>query len=156
MRGINLAERGHIVNILPAKDVTGGATGDVFSMAKWSHATIILTIGVSAAAFTKIFLTCGTDYTPANAEDLPFRLYSEETALGDTLAAAELVALAGKTPSANDSIMYVIELDHTELPETKHFVQLRLTNGVNSVIAAAVAILTGGRYIQDQSATAII
>ena len=156
MRGINLAERGHIVNILPAKDITGGATGDVFSMAKWSHATIILTIGVSAAAFTKIFITVGTDYTPSNAEDIPFNMYKEETALGDTLGAREAVAVAGYTPSANDNIMYVIELDHTELPETKHFVQLRLTNGANAVLAAAVAILTGGRYIQDQSATAII
>ena len=154
-KGINLAERGHIVNILSPIDITGGKTGDVFSMAKYSHATIIVQIGVSAAAFTKILVNECTDFAGAGATAIAFNVYKEETAAGDTLGARTAVAAAGLTPSANDTIMYVIELDASELTEDSHFVQLSLTNTTNSVIASAVAILTGARYAEEQSPTAI-
>lgn len=155
MRGINIAEMGHIVNILPAVDITGGVTGDVFSMKNYGHASIVVQVGVSAAAFTKIIVNECSNFAGDNAVAIPFRLYSEETDAGDTLGAGEEVAAAGKTPSANNNIMYVIELDAAALSEGKHFVQLSLTNGSNSVIASAIAILTGARYAEDQSPTAI-
>lgn len=156
MRGINLSEGAHIVNVLPAVDITGGKVGDIFSMAKWSHATIIMTVGVSAAAWTKILLEECSDFAGTNNVAIPFRMYKEETALGDTLTSYEMVAAAGYTPNAADNIMYIIELDHSELSEGKQFVKWSVTNGANSVIAACVAILTGARYANDQSATAII
>lgn len=155
MSGFNIAEMGHVVNILPPVDITGGVTGDVFSMANYSHATIIVQVGVSAAAFTKIILNECTDFAAAGATAIPFSVYKEETALGDTLGARTAVLAAGLTPSANDNIFYVIELDAAELSDGYNFVQLSLTNGVNSVIASAVAILSGARFGGDQSATAI-
>lgn len=150
-----IAEQFHVVNILPPIDITGGVTGDVFTMAKHSHATIIVQIGVSAAAFTKIIVNQCTDFAATGATAIAFNVYKEETAAGDTLSARTAVAATGLTPSANDSIMYVIELDAAELSEGYQFVQLSLTNGVNSVIASAVAVLSGSRYGSDQSATVI-
>lgn len=155
MRGIALAEVGHIVNILPPIDITGGKNGDVFSMENHSHATIIIQIGVSSAAFTKILVNECTSLAGAGATAIAFNVYKEETAAGDTLGARTAVTSAGLTPSANDTIMYVIELDAAELSDASHFVQLSLTNTTNSVIASAVAILTGARYGGEQSATAI-
>jgi len=152
---INVAEQLHIVNIMPPIDITGGVDADVFSMANYKHATIILAIGVSAAAFTKILVNEVDNFAGDNPVAIPFALYAEETALGDTLAAKEAVAAAGKTPSANDGIMYVIEIDADELSDGKGFIELSLTNGVNAVLASAVAILSGARYGGDQSATAI-
>lgn len=152
---INVAEQLHVVNILPPIDVTGGDAGDVFSMANYKHATIIVQVGVSAAAFTKIIVNEVDNFAGDNPVAIPFALYAEETALGDTLAAKEAVAAAGKTPSANDGIMYVIEIDADELSDGKGFIELSITNGVNSVIASAVAILSGARFGGDQSATAI-
>lgn len=154
-KGINIAEECHIVNILPPVDITGGATGDVFSMANWAKAQIIVQVGASAAAFTKVIVNACTDFSASNATAIAYNVYKEETAAGDTLGSRTAVAAAGLTPSANDSIMYVIDLDATQLPAGYHFVQLSLTNGTNSVIASAVAILTGGRYYGDQSATVI-
>lgn len=146
MRGINLAEHGHFVNILPPVDITGGVTGDVFHMKRHSHATIAVLVGVSAAAFTKIILNACSDAAGNNPEAIPFAVHKEETSAGDTLGDREAVLAAGLTPSANDNIMYVIELDAAELPTDKPYVELQLTNGANSVIASAVGILTGARY----------
>jgi len=148
-KGINIAEQCHVVNILPPVDITGGVTGDVFSMENFAHATIIVQVGVSAAAFTKIIVNECTSLAAADATAIAHAIYKEETALGDTLGARTAVLAAGTTPSANDNIFYVIELDASELSDGYGFVQLSLTNGVNSVIASAVAILSGSRYSGD-------
>jgi len=155
MRGFNVAEQGHVVNVLPPVDITGGKSGDVFTMEAHAHASIIVQIGVSAAAFTKILLNECTSFAAAGATAIAFNVYKEETAAGDTLGARTAVAATGLTPSANDNIMYVIELDADELSPGYEFVQVQLTNGTNSVLASVVAILSGARYGQDQSATAI-
>lgn len=149
--GINLAELGHFVNLVPPVDITGGVTGDVFSMRDYAHATIAVQVGVSAAAFTKIIVNKVDNFAGDNPVAIPFKLYAEEAAAGDTLGAREDVAVAGKTPSANDSIFYIIELDADELGDGYEHVQLSLTNGTNSVIASAIAILTGARYAGDPS-----
>lgn len=155
MKNSVIAEEGHIVNILPPIDITGGVTGDIFSMENFSHATIIVQVGVSAAAFTKIIVNECTDLAGTGATPIAHSIYKEETALGDTLGARTAVLAAGTTPSANDNIFYVIEIDAAELTSGSHFIQLSLTNGANSVIASAVAILSGARYAGDQNATAI-
>ena len=149
-------EHGHFVNILPAVDITGGATGDRFHMKNFKKAIIVISVGVSAAAWTKIIVRSCDAATSGTATDIAFSLYSEETALGDTLSARTAVAATGHTPSANNGIMYVIEIDADELLDGHDWVELALTNGSNSVIASAVAILTGARYAGDLSATAIV
>ena len=49
MKGINIAEALHVVNILPPQDVDGGKTSDVFSLKNHAHATIIVTCGSTNA-----------------------------------------------------------------------------------------------------------
>ena len=154
-KGFYAAQEGHFVNALPPVDISSGKLSDVWSMAKHQHCTILILVGASAAAFTKIILQACDDFVPTNTTDIPFTLFSEETAAGDTLGAKEAVAAAGKTPSANDNIMYAIEVDASELPDGKPNLRVSLTNGVNSVIASVLAILSGSRYAEDQSATAI-
>ena len=73
-KGFVIAEEGHIVNILPAVDITGGVTPQAFSMKNHAHASIILTVGVSAAAWTKIIINECTDHTGAGATAIPFAL----------------------------------------------------------------------------------
>lgn len=155
MRGINLAEAGHFVNVVPPIDITGGVTGDVFHLKHHAHATIAIQIGVSAAAFTKIILNSCDDAAAAGAAAMAYAVYKEETALGDTLGARTAVAAAGLTPSANNTIMYIIEVDAAELPQGQEYLQLSLTNTTNSVLASALAILTGSRYGEVESRTVI-
>lgn len=154
-RGFTVAEHGHVVNLKPPIDISGGEDCDVFSMENYSHASIIIQVGVSAAAFTKIIVNECTDFSATGATAIAHTIYKEETAAGDTLGAGVAVAAAGTTPSANDNIMYVIELDDAQLSDGYQFVQVQLTNGVNAVLASAVAVLSGARYGSAQSATAI-
>ncbi len=161
MQGNVLSETSHFVNILPPVDITGGKKCQAFSMKNHGHASIFIPVGVSAAAFTAIVLQYGTA-TAAIGSDvagntaMAFSIYVQETAGAshDVLGARTAVAAAGYTPSANDGIMYVIELDARELPDGNPYVQVVLTNGTNSVIAAAFAILSGARYSGAAQATA--
>ena len=156
MQGFNVAEMGHVVNVIPPVDITGGKKGDIFSMENYAHATIIIQIGVSAAAATKILVNECTDFSGSDRTAIAHAIYKEETAAGDTLGARVAAAAAGETPSDNDTIFYVIELDARELSDGSQFVEVEITNAsANSVIASAVAILSGSRYGGDQSATAI-
>jgi hypothetical protein len=154
--GIWPTEDGHIVNILPPVDITGGKQGDRFSMANYGHASIIVQVGVSAAAFTKIILNACTADTGGVATAIPYTLYPQETALGDVVGAKESVAATGRTPSANDGIFYIIELDARELPEDSKWVELSLTNTANACLASAIAILSAARYGQRSSPTTIV
>lgn len=145
----------HIVNILPPIDISGGKQGDRFHMRHHKKALIIVQVGVSAAAFTKVILNACDAASGGTATPIAFNMYAEETAAGDTLGARTAVAAAGHTPPATDNIFYVIELDAAELPDGNDWVELSLTNGANSVIASAVAILSGSRFAGDQSATVL-
>lgn len=148
MQGFNIAEEAHVVNALAPIDIAGGAVAGRFHMKHHQHATIIVQIGVSEAAFTKIIVRSCDAATAGNVTAIPFRYYAEETAGGDTLGAKQESLAAGVTPAAADSIFYVIELDGAELEEGKPWVEVALTNpSGNSVLASVVAILSGARYV---------
>lgn len=155
MKGINIAEQAHVVNILAPIDITGGKTAQAFSMKDYAHASIIIPIGVSAAAFNKILVNQCTDVNGTGATAIPFALYTQETAGAshDTLSTRTQVASSGYTPNAADNIFYIIEIDASELTDGYDCIQLQLTNATNSVIASALAILSGARYGGKQSAT---
>lgn len=148
-------EHKHYVNILPPVDITGGVTGDRFSMKYYKKAEIYVQVGVSAAAFTKIIVNSCSAATGGTATAIAFNYYAEETDAGDVLGARTAATSAGVTPSAANNIMYVIELDADELLDGHSWVELSLTNTTNSVIASAFAVLSGARYGQDQSVSVL-
>ncbi len=157
MKGINLAQQAHVASVVAPVDFTGGKTGRWLSLALYEHITFIIPIGVSAAAPTKIIVQGATDKNGTNGTAIAFDLYTAETTTVDLLAAKQRIAAAGYTPSAVDDIFYVIELDASDvvaqLGETFKYVTVQVTNGVNSVIAAVLAIASGARYQDDQSPT---
>jgi hypothetical protein len=152
VKGFRVAESGHVVNALPPVDVTGGKTSQAVKMALAGHVSFILQIGVSAAAVTGVTVQAGTATAAvgsnvAGAAAIPFRVYKQETAgaANDVLDAGTDVTPSGFVPSANDGIFYVIEIDADQLPAGSPYVQLNIANGANSVIASAVAVLSGLR-----------
>ncbi len=153
---MNLAERGHFVQVWSPADVTGGVTGDRFTMKNYRHASIYLTIGVSAGAPTKILVKNCTLASGGTATAIAYKIYKEETDGGDTLGARTAVLAAGLTPSANDNIFYVIELDTEELTNGYEWVEVSMTNASQEVFSSCVAVLTGARYGQTESPTAIV
>ena len=152
-KGFRLAESGHVVNVLPPVDITGGTTSQAVEMALAGHVSFLLQIGVSAAAPGAVTVQAGTATAAvganvAGATAIPFRVYKQETAGAshDVLDAGTDVTTAGFTPAAGDGIFYVIEVDADALPAGKPYVQLALANTTNSVIASAAAVLSGLRY----------
>jgi hypothetical protein len=158
--GIYVAEDTHVVNVLPPVDITGGTTSQAVEMAHHGHITFILQIGVSAAAPGAVTVKAGTATAAvgsnvAGAAAIAFNVYKQETAgaANDVLGAKVAATTSGFTPAAADGIFYVIEVDADQLPAGSTYVQLALANTSNSVIASAVAILSGARYAGAQSDT---
>lgn len=156
MKGINIAEFFHVVNILPPVDANdAAANSDVFSMKNFAHATIIVQCGVSAGAVPTITIEECDDFTPSNSTAIAFKAYKEETAAGDTLGARTAVASTGLAMGTDNGIMYVIEIDAAELSAGYENLRVCFTDPGASALISAVAILSGPRYAGDQSATAI-
>jgi hypothetical protein len=51
-KGFVLAEEGHVVQALAPVDCNGGKSSDIWSMANYSHASIVLLLGVTGGATT--------------------------------------------------------------------------------------------------------
>ena len=155
MFGFNLAEQGHVVNIIPPVDINGAVkNSDVFDMGNHSHCSILLTLGVTGAAVTVTLEECD-DFVPTNVTARAFNVYKEETAAGDTLGARTAVAAAGFATSGNDNITYVIEIDANELTADRPKLRLVLSDPAAATLASAVAVLSGSRHAKEQNATVI-
>ena len=146
MKGINIAEQCHLVNILPGRDVDTVATPEVFSMRNASHVSIIFQLGVTGAAVTVTVEACD-NFTPSNVSAIGFSYYSETTAAGDTIGGTRTtVASTGFATSTNDGIFYIIEIDAAELPDGYPCLQLKLSDPAAATFGSAIAILSGMRY----------
>lgn len=154
-RGFYTAQEGHVVNILPPQDVAAGVNSDVFSMEGYAHATIIVQAGSTNADAGNVTVEECDDFVPTNHPAITFDYYAEETAAGDTLAAKVTAAVAGIDVSANDNIMYVIEIDAAKLTDGRNKLRICWSACGGATIASAVAVLSGAAYGYDQSATAI-
>jgi len=154
-KGFHAAIHGHVVNILPPVDINGGAVeSDYFNLKNHSHASIILTLGVTGAAST-ITLFESDDLTGTTEAAIAFEVYKEETAAGDTLGARVSATTSGFATSTNDSILYVIEIDASFLSVDRPYLVLKLSDPASATLASAVAVLSGSRFAGEQNATAI-
>ena len=152
---MNLAEQAHVVNILSPQSISDAVSSDVFSMENYNHVTIIATAGSTNADAGNITIEECDDFVPTNDTAIGFSYYKEETAGGDTLSAKQTATTAGIDVSANDNIIYVIEIDAAELTDGYPNLILKWSAPGGATLVSAVAILSGARYAEDQSATAI-
>ncbi len=155
MKGINLAEQCHVINILPPQDVSGAVSSDVFSMENYAHATIIVQAGSTNADAGNITIEECDNLTPTTDTAIVFDYYAETTADGDTLGAKTTATVAGIDVSGNDNITYVIEIDASQLTAGYPCLQLEWSACGGATLGSAVAILSGSRYAGTESLTAI-
>lgn len=159
MNGFNIAQAGHVVNLIPPVDGNAGApvTAQAFSMKGWEHASIIVQLGVTAGTPTSIILKSSATAGGAGTA-MPFR-YAAQTAQGisnDVLGPLTLVAATGITSvTPNDNTFYVIEVDCSELPDGSPYIQLCVTMPGSSNLVSAVAVLSAGRFKQESSPTVL-
>jgi hypothetical protein len=153
--GIYSTQEGHWVPLIYPVDITGGKTSAYVNLAKYAHASILILVGASAAAEGAITLNAASDAAGDGATAIPFNVFKGETAALDVLGAKVVCTAAGFTPVATDGIFYVIEIDTQTLPQGLNWLALVAADTTNSVIAAAVAFLSGPRQASDQSPTVL-
>ena len=153
-KGFVVAEEGHVVMLFSPLAATATAVGssEVFSMENWGHATIIMHGGEgSAACAVKVYECVGFGGTGETA--LTFRFAQEATSDGDTLDAA--LAWASTATMGTGNVFVVIEIDGDELSDGYQY--LAVNRGATALgrNVTGLAILSGGRFQEDITATAI-
>ena len=171
MNGINLAEAGHIVNVLPAVSISGGKTTVPVNMAGFEHMTFVVSFGVQdTAAPTGILLYQTTTEATGTNNALGFRYYYQGTAGAghDTLDNGPLFAtVSGITsfPADVSSLVYVIEVDAAELELVADvagtiteypYLYVSITSAAHATYASVIAIGTGMRYAYKKSPTVTV
>lgn len=154
-KGTTIAEHFHVVNIFPPLDINGSAReSDYFSTKNYAHVSIILTLGVTGGT-SAITVYNSDDNIGNNEAAIAFAVYKEETAAGDTLGDRVAATSSGFTTSSNDGIMYVIEIDASSQTVDRPYLVLKLGDPSSATLASAVAILSGSRYAQAATPSAI-
>ena len=154
-KGMVLAEQAHDVLAVAPIDINGTITNSkVWSMAEAAHASIKVMFGVIGGAVTVTVEECD-DFGPGANTAIGFSYYAEETAGGDTLGPRTTVSSAGFASETNSGIFYRIEIDASELSDGRPNLRVVLSNPSNPTLACVSVQLTGGRYPQPESATAI-
>lgn len=155
MHGFTIPEQGHVVNIIPPVDINGAAkTSDYFSLKNYAHVDIILTLGVTGAAST-VTVEESDDNTGNDTTAIAFDYYAEATAAGDTLADRASATTAGFATSTNDNVTYVISIDAEDLSDGYPYLVLKMSDPSAGTLVSAVAVLSGARYAQENTPTAI-
>ena len=152
-KGFVVAEQGHVVQLIKPLHIATVTTSETISMENWGHATFIVSLGIGSGLTLSVGECTGFGGTGRTA--VTFRSAQEATGPGDVLDAAlawaSTVTVAATTAATGGTV--VIEIDGDELSDGFHFLQLN-TDDVTKLISA-VAVLSGGRYQKDITATVI-
>lgn len=153
-KGYVVAEDGHTVQALAPVDINSGVSSDVWSMANASHASITILLGVTGGASTVTLEECD-NFTPSNSTAIAFSYYKEETAGGDTLGVRTAATSSGFAASTNDGVFYVIEVDASQLSDGRPNLRVVFSDPSGATFGSVSVLLSGLRYAQEASATAI-
>jgi len=161
-KGFYVAQEGHVVSLLPPASASGGATGLIFNLKTYAHASIIIQAGALAGGATAIQLYSCTSEAGAGAAAQAFDYFFQSAAgAGNDVFAPGAIANSGRTNVASGSFapantantVFVIELDAAQLPQGSPYVKLVLTDTAEADYYSAIAILSGGRFTGDESLT---
>jgi hypothetical protein len=158
-KGFWLAQDGHVANVIPPKSAGAAVTGTRFNMAEWAHASILLHFGAAGGPIGAITLNVYEALTGGSGVAIPYRLFKQEAASApfDVFGGLTAETSAGYTPSADEAnAMYLIEVDAADVLAAANGTYLELDIAVGSLgttaqLLAAVAVLSGGRNVSDQS-----
>jgi len=156
-RGFNIAEEGHVVPLFNPASITGGISGQVFSLRDASKANIIIHYGALAAAPGTVTLSACTDINGDNTTPIAFDLYQQAAAGAgnDVLGGRQSIPATGYAPNDVAGTVDVLHVQADELPPGYPYLKLSIADGTNADFVSAVAVLTGVRFqgVSTQSAT---
>jgi len=153
-KGFVTAEEGHVVLVEPPPGTTLAAalSGACFNMENWGHVTIIAMGGAGSSANALTINEC-TGPSGTGATAMTFRYAKESSTGGDTLDAA-LAWASTASLGATANVFIVAEIDADELTDGYQYIRPDIAAGSGKALAC-VAILSGGRYQEDITATVI-
>jgi len=151
--GFNIAEQGHVVQMLAPLSVSAATSSEVISMENWSHVSFICMKGAGSSA--TIQLEECTSFAGAGAATRIFSYAREATAAGDTLSALTIATTAGIAMTTASGVLLVIEVDADELTDGYPYLRLKCADPGTTHLGAWVAVLSGGRYQEDVTSTVI-
>jgi hypothetical protein len=167
MQGFNIAEEGHIAQLLPPQNITGASSAapinPAFSMKGYKHASIVILFGAEGTqeATTLLLYLCSSA-AGAGPVAIPFNYYYQAAggAGNDVLSSVQNAPATGLVLSATNAPangLIVIEIDANELQSASVGGVLAGSLGVDAYIgvglgapvaadyAAVVVILSGAR-----------
>lgn len=159
-KGFWLAQDGHVANITPPVSAGAAVVGTRFSLAEWAHASILLRLGASGGPIGAITLKVYTALTGGVGVAIPYRLFKQEagSAPYDVFGGLVSEPSTGYTPGSDAAnAMYLIELDAADLLQAGNggtYVELNIgvgSLGTTAQVLDALAVLSGGRNVSDQS-----
>ncbi len=154
-KGFVVAEQGHIVQLIAPVNVTAALTSDTISMENWGHVSIIVGLGIGSA--TSITVGECTSFAGSGRTAITFRYAQEATGGGDVLDAAlawaSAITIAGS--AAHVGGFAVIEIDGDELSDGFNFLQVNVSDPGAGKLGAVYAVMSGGRFQKDITATVI-
>ena len=151
-KGFVAAEQGHVVQMLASQSFAAAGTSDTILMENWAHASIICEFG--AGSGTTISVGECTSFAGSDRTAVTFRFAQEATANGDVLDAA-LAWASTVTIGAGTAAFAVIEIDGDELTDGYPYLQVNIADPGTAKLASVIAVLSGGRYQEDITATVI-
>lgn len=156
-RGTNIAQEAHTVLVVPPGSISGGATGQIFSMKNAAKCNIALAWGALAAAQGTVQLFACTDINGTGAAAIAFDLFQQVVSGqgNDVLASRQAIPPAGYVPRDLPNALDLLHLQADQMPQGFPYLKLVLGNGATADYACAIAVLTGVRFQGDanQSAT---
>jgi hypothetical protein len=157
-RGINLAFEGHTVPVLNPASISGGVSGQIFSMKGAAKLNLYIIWGALAAAQGVVTLSACSDLNGDGATPIPFTRYMQVAAGAgsDVLSQPSAVAAAGYTPSDTPNTIDLLVLQADQLPVGLPYLKLAIADGTNVDFATAIAVLTGLRYGGEQNPSATV
>jgi len=148
----------HVVNALPpaADAFAGTVVTDVINLKNWQHVSFLVQCGAGAVGTSTITVEACDDTTPTNTEAIPFTY--QECVLNDTLGEVKQAEASGFTTAAAANKMYKIEVDAQALAKSGYsYVRLKSVEVVDDpVVGGVIAVLTGGRYVQEVNDSVLV
>ncbi|TVQ38484.1 MAG: hypothetical protein EA384_09130 [Spirochaetaceae bacterium] len=133
------------MGVAPVDINAGAKTSAYWSMANYSHVSILVAIGNMDNAAT-ITVTENTNSSAVGEATIGFDYYAID---GNGNTGARTTATdAGFSTGTTNNRMWVIEVDAEQLSDGKPWMAVKTTNPATSSIITIIPVLSGARYAQ--------
>lgn len=159
MKSLNIAEAGHVINILPAVSISGGKNALPFSMKGADHVSIVISFGVMGAnPPSSILLYQCANASGANAQLMAYKWYSQPGGTGNDIPSGYTNASAANGiytwPVSVTNYTYLIEVDAAELGDVAlPYLQVQIVDSGNTTYCSMLAVLTSLRETYQKGAS---